>query len=452
MKEDLLYGLKVVDKAYTGELISEYQTYVVIADWKAVDDSNGFNQAVAKAAEGDLKSLYLLAIYSAKLEKDEKSDMLGKLGYDDVDEIWQDLADKGFVLAQYVIAQKYYFKHDVNNAKLWHEKAAAQGCTLSQLCLAYILTDEKKYDEALKLLDEASVVAEADMEINYLKGKIAIKKNVISNKAIVIDYFEKAADQGSSAAMNQLFKMYREMPSIRDETKAFKYATMSAELGDETGVDNLCECYEKGIGVTENKDKAYSIIKGYGKNHGFNQSLKNRYERLSQECARDIGTQIAARSDVKPINITLLRVLVIIAVVLTVGSSVAIALSSMTVASFVLCGLLVTLSGLLIFSITKAKKANARIEKVNTYPEVAITYNNGSFFVVTDCLTEIKACDIDKISFVRTQNRSIVVATIVSSIGTIKIKLKNGNTILVEQVTNAPESTKIMKKIIKSLN
>ncbi len=254
-----------------------------------------------------------------------------------------------------------------------------------------------------------------------------------------------------SAAMNQLFKMYRDMPSIRDETKAFKYATMSAELGDEDGVDNLCECYEKGIGVTENKKKALNILRKFGKSHGFNHTLKERFDRLNEELAIDIGAQVAARTEVKKVNTTMLKVVACLGAVMTIVWVVFCVVSNLPPAVFVLAGLMAALTGFLIYSIPANKKRNARIEKVNPYPEVAITYNNGSFFIVTEDVLEIKASEIAHVSYIRTQNRSFVIGTLVSSIGNINIKLKNGQKVVVEQIANAPESTKIMKKILKSL-
>ena len=84
----------------------------------------------------------------------------------------------------------------------------------------------------------------------YLKGK-----GVEQNEGLALEYYKKAAEQGSAEAQNYLAHCYLEGKGVkRNEGLALEYFKKAAEQGFAGA--NLAHCYLEGKGVDQNTELA----------------------------------------------------------------------------------------------------------------------------------------------------------------------------------------------------
>ena len=128
---------------------------------------------------------------------------------------------------------------------------------------------------------------------------IGVKRNL----RWALYWYHKAADLGVTAAMANLTQIYLfRDEKYRDVKKGLLYAFMAAEYDDEQAQNYLGLCYEEGIGVLKDYEKAYhyfslAVANGAGacaehnlarcfrKGLGIAKDLKvaEKYERLAQK-------------------------------------------------------------------------------------------------------------------------------------------------------------------------
>ncbi len=150
----------------------------------------------------------------------------------------EQLAEDGYVVAQYRLGNSYYYgekqiAEDWNKALYWYEKAANQGDAYSQNMMGVIYTNENDY-------------VEQDIQ-----------------KAIY--WFEKAAEQNYPiACWNLAFQYDHIMENInhKDNAKAFYWFKKAAELGCTDAYNRLGLYYHNGCYTDKNVTEA---IKWYEK-------------------------------------------------------------------------------------------------------------------------------------------------------------------------------------------
>ena len=84
------------------------------------------------------------------------------------------------------------------------------------------------------------------------------------------EYFQRAADKGSIAALWNLGLCYKNgIGTLKDEKKAFHYLQLAADKGHGAAQLDVGLCYKDGIGIDRDQAKAFEYIKlsasqGYG--------------------------------------------------------------------------------------------------------------------------------------------------------------------------------------------
>ena len=119
--------------------------------------------------------------------------------------------------------------------------------------------DFQRYNgEGMKHLEKAaalgSIEAMNDIGTAYQNG-FGVQKD--TKKAL--EWWQRADGRGgcnATASMNYLFQ--RGCDGY-DESKAFHYCALAADYGEPMALNNLGSCYEKGIGVARNLEKAFSL-------------------------------------------------------------------------------------------------------------------------------------------------------------------------------------------------
>ena len=90
----------------------------------------------------------------------------------------------------------------------------------------------------------------------------ALKSSKEKKYDIALKWYQKLADKGNAAALNNLGVMYENGRGVEANIKtAFKYYLKAAELGDEYGQLNVAYLYLDGDGTIKNKGEALKWIK-----------------------------------------------------------------------------------------------------------------------------------------------------------------------------------------------
>ena len=139
--------------------------------------------------------------------------------------------------------------------------ADADDC-FAALVLGGVLLSRKDYqrysDEGMKLLEKAaalgSVVAMNDIGTAYENG-LRIQKD--TKKAT--EWWQRAKECGGCNATISMHYLFQRGCDDFDESKAFHNCAVAADSGEPMALNNLGLCYENGIGVTQNLEKAFSL-------------------------------------------------------------------------------------------------------------------------------------------------------------------------------------------------
>ena len=90
----------------------------------------------------------------------------------------------------------------------------------------------------------------------------ALKSEKEKKYDIALKWYQKLADKGNAAALNNLGVMHEKGRGVEANTKtAFKYYLKAAELGDEYGQLNVAYLYLNGDGTIKNEEEALKWIK-----------------------------------------------------------------------------------------------------------------------------------------------------------------------------------------------
>jgi TPR repeat protein len=189
---------------------------------------------------------------------------------------FEKLAKSGNANAQYNLGMMYYNGTGVKKNKImafvWLEQASNNGSKLAQNKLGYMY--EKGEVKGTK--DEAKAINEylksALQNYNFAQLNLAMKYSETPTKEnldLAFFWYQKAANNGNTAAMNNLANMYYHGQSVRkDYKKAFDLYFKAATLGDYIAQFNLAMMYYNGEYVKKSEKEAliwltFSAESGY---------------------------------------------------------------------------------------------------------------------------------------------------------------------------------------------
>lgn len=198
-------------------------------------------------------------------------------------------------------------KQDYGKAIAWYEKAGAQGNICALLRLGDLYSEgkgvernrfnaQKNYKAAENLLvkaaDDGEIWAQNKLAYLYQYGKIS---ETDCDKAIY--WYEKAAAQGDTFAMDCLYRIYH---SREESETALKWMQQAASLGSHLAMMRLGTMYQRGDRVEQNYDTAifwYQRAAAQGNSHAINK-LGEMYERglgtgSNMEKAAELYTEYA---------------------------------------------------------------------------------------------------------------------------------------------------------------
>lgn len=190
----------------------------------------------------------------------------------------QKAADQGYAEAQEILGFYYDFGDDgrvaqnYSKAVEWYQKAANQGNVDAQrhlgICYECGTGVARNYANAYywfkKAADQGTFIAELDHN-DFLEKANSDKLSINTSdpsKPLVFDIADlisqaAAGDAGAADAQYKLGKCYYEGNNVeKNGSKAFKYASMSANQRNAAGENLLGSCYCNGIGVAQNYFKA----------------------------------------------------------------------------------------------------------------------------------------------------------------------------------------------------
>ena len=196
--------------------------------------------------------------------------------YKDAFKEFEKLAKSGNANAQYNIAMMYYNGTGVPKNKImafvWLEQASNKGNRLAQNKLGYMYEkgevkgtkdDAKAVNEYLKSALQNYNVAQLNLAMKYSENPTN------ENLKLAFFWYQKAALNGSTPAMNNLANMYYHGHSVKkDYKKAFELYFKAAALGDHIAQFNLAMMYYNGEYVKQSDQEAivwltFSADSGY---------------------------------------------------------------------------------------------------------------------------------------------------------------------------------------------
>jgi hypothetical protein len=217
----------------------------------------------------------------------------------------KDAADKGDAIAAYVLSHHYYYiargdtkgtygiDEDLtqDQARVLEEKYLSAAATGGwPFAIRELVNAERDVTKANALRDRA------DREFLRLAatGNAAAADEYASdymlfgpgqdwhNYATVVENFRRAADLGSSAALQNLtIELLSGFGSAADKAEALRRNQAAADGGNENAAEEVGKIYEHGIGVPVDKEKAIEAY-ALAYNSGFSQStLQNKIEALT---------------------------------------------------------------------------------------------------------------------------------------------------------------------------
>ena len=185
--------------------------------------------------------------------------------YETALEIFQPLANQGYVPAQYSLGVMYQNGRGViqnyTEAIKWYRKAANQGLDVAQNNLGVMYQNGhgvvQNYTEAIKWYRKAANqgldVAQNNLGVMYQNGH-----GVVQNYTEAIKWYRKAANQGLDVAQNNLGVMYQNGHGVvQNYTEAIKWYRKAANQGLDVAQNNLGVMYQNGYDVPQNYIQAH---------------------------------------------------------------------------------------------------------------------------------------------------------------------------------------------------
>lgn len=178
-------------------------------------------------------------------------------------------AGDGDATAQYYLSEIYGgdFLHmrrshrDAEKSKKWCRMSAVGGNAKAQNSLGYMLWKSQKYDEAIvwyeKSAKQGCGTAQFNLGICYGNGQ-----GVDKSERESAYWHQEAAKQGIVDSQYRLgLKYYHGKGVAMDKKEAVKWYTKAALQGHDSAQTNLAFCYDKGEGVAEDKAEAVKLYK-----------------------------------------------------------------------------------------------------------------------------------------------------------------------------------------------
>ena len=113
-------------------------------------------------------------------------------------------------------------------------------------------------DDVMKHLEKAaalgSVAAMNNIGAAYENGIWAQK-----DRQKAVEWWSRAAERGECNASTSMYYLLRKDSDDFDPSKAYRSCAITAESGHPAALNNLGSCYENGIGVARNPEKAFSF-------------------------------------------------------------------------------------------------------------------------------------------------------------------------------------------------
>ncbi|RGB33852.1 kinase-like domain-containing protein [Rhizophagus diaphanus] len=214
----------------------------------------------------------LFDIYFEKMNEGNNKDVLKKYVFDYFDHYKINPQEAYHFLSKNQDNSKFicllgYFNHhgigtDINKQKAFelNKKAAMLGNDLALFHLYYSYFDgegcNKNYNIVLRISGKLAEKGYSN-GLNSLGYCYCIGVATKINNQKAFDLFQRAADLGNIKAIYNLAVMYHLVEEINDEFKTFELSKKSAERGCTGGIMMLGKCYQLGIGVNVDMQKAF---------------------------------------------------------------------------------------------------------------------------------------------------------------------------------------------------
>ena len=199
---------------------------------------------------------------------------------------FQQVAEQGHVVAQYVLGFSYYYGEGVAEdnyaAVSWFRKAAEQGDDDAQyyLGLCYYRGDGVTEDEYAAVGWFRKAAEQGNDDAQYLLGECYFYGSGVSKDYYAaVSWFRKAAEQGNDEAQYLLGGCYHEGYGVsKDYYAAVSWFRKAAEQGNPDAQYSLGYCYEYGYGVSKDTYTAKSWYRKAAEQG--DESAKEALERL----------------------------------------------------------------------------------------------------------------------------------------------------------------------------
>lgn len=184
--------------------------------------------------------------------------------------LFKEMAEKGFSLAQYNLSRSYLngkgVSRDFKKAAYWAKRSAqagfSEGCLLyANFCFEGIGTERNLVESAkwmLKAAESGSATAQCYMGMNYDAGT-GVKQDYVE----AAKWYRKAAEEGVADAANNLGFLYESGKGVNTDLKeAAKWYLLAAEKGMPSSQYALGMMYLKGEGgLKSDKQEAIKWLK-----------------------------------------------------------------------------------------------------------------------------------------------------------------------------------------------
>jgi TPR repeat protein/transglutaminase-like putative cysteine protease len=179
---------------------------------------------------------------------------------------WRASAEAGCAASQHEMGMLYeagkYIPQDYQQAKHWFELAAGNGSQGGMNSLGYMYDNGKGLPVDLvmaakwyaKAAELGSRHASFNLGLAYEYGD-GVEKDM--DKAIF--HYREGAERNHAGAQAKLAAFYMRSNIKLNEPKALRWAKRSAMRENEDGILALANIYDDGLGVTEDKTKAFSL-------------------------------------------------------------------------------------------------------------------------------------------------------------------------------------------------
>lgn len=172
-------------------------------------------------------------------------------------------ASQGSGAAEYRIGRALergdWGEQDIDKAMEYYIASMQHGCALAQT----MLFDEEN-EEFVQRCDKSALIlyywralhGDANVQIS-LGDCYAFGMGINQNIQMSMEWYRRAAEQGSSIGLRRLGEVYSEEElDVYDPETSFRYFSMAAEQGDVESMYRLGLCYEQGLGTESSLEDA----------------------------------------------------------------------------------------------------------------------------------------------------------------------------------------------------